>query len=254
MQTRLDVQLCQPKMANIVRPLEQTGDPPDDRDMEPVSHRFKDDEGNASRELTVIRYLNCDMDKTTLPFRDGDSTDHGEVDKLEFHSSNCSEEQEKPKKCSINGIPGNSTFRKSKSGSVRHMDMSSFRNSIDDSKTLHNLSHDGESERLTIGDEEESGFLSPTDSSDLRLVVEGRGLYVSRVVLSLVSPVLKNLFESQSRDQRVVEIPLDGENFADFLEFLCCVYPDVLRPVDGKCPYAYLSIDPETNQVHVSTL
>lgn len=34
-------------------------------------------------------------------------------------------------------------------------------------------------------------FKSSNDTSDLRLLVEGRPLYVSRVVLSLVSPVLK---------------------------------------------------------------
>lgn len=34
-------------------------------------------------------------------------------------------------------------------------------------------------------------FKQSNETSDLRLVVEGRPLYVSRVVLSLVSPVLK---------------------------------------------------------------
>lgn len=41
------------------------------------------------------------------------------------------------------------------------------------------------------GDEAEHPFLYSNDMSDLRLIVEGRPLYVSRVVLSLVSPVFK---------------------------------------------------------------
>ena len=34
-------------------------------------------------------------------------------------------------------------------------------------------------------------FQFSSDTSDLRLIVEGRPLYVSRIVLSLISPVLK---------------------------------------------------------------
>ena len=40
-------------------------------------------------------------------------------------------------------------------------------------------------------EEVEHPFQYSNDTSDLRLIVEGKPLYVSRVVLSLVSPVLK---------------------------------------------------------------
>ncbi|XP_021344118.1 uncharacterized protein LOC110443998, partial [Mizuhopecten yessoensis] len=76
-----------------------------------------------------------------------------------------------------------------------------------------------------------ASFLQANDTSDLRLVCEGKPLYVSRIVLSIVSPVLKQMFDSRSREQSVIEIPLPGKSYGDILEFLCCVYPDKLKPV-----------------------
>lgn len=46
----------------------------------------------------------------------------------------------------------------------------------------------------------EHPFSYSNDTSDLRLLVEGRPLYVSRVVLSLVSPVLKRYEHVISRN------------------------------------------------------
>ncbi|XP_033728295.1 uncharacterized protein LOC117317569 [Pecten maximus] len=77
-----------------------------------------------------------------------------------------------------------------------------------------------------------TSFLQANDTSDLRLVCGGKPLYVSRIVLSIVSPVLKQMFDSRSRELSVIEIPLPGKSFDDILEFLCCVYPDKLKPVN----------------------
>lgn len=82
-------------------------------------------------------------------------------------------------------------------------------------------------------DDRASTFLQASDTSDMRLVVDGRPLYVSRVVLSLISPVFKEEFDTQSRQKSVVEISLPGKSFDDVLEFLCCVYPDFLKPISG---------------------
>ncbi|XP_069108176.1 BTB and MATH domain-containing protein 38-like [Argopecten irradians] len=76
-----------------------------------------------------------------------------------------------------------------------------------------------------------TSFLQANDTSDLRLVCGGKPLYVSRIVLSIISPVLKQTFDTRSREQSVIEIPLPGKSFEDILEFLCCVYPDKLKPV-----------------------
>ncbi|XP_060070467.1 uncharacterized protein LOC132550422 [Ylistrum balloti] len=87
-----------------------------------------------------------------------------------------------------------------------------------------------------VGTEKDSesiaaSFLQANDTSDLRLVCGGKPLYVSRIVLSIISPVLKQMFDNRSREQSVIEIPLPGRSFDDMLEFLCCVYPDKLKPV-----------------------
>ncbi|XP_052814175.1 BTB and MATH domain-containing protein 36-like [Mya arenaria] len=73
-------------------------------------------------------------------------------------------------------------------------------------------------------------FRHPNETSDLRLIVEGRPLYVSKVVLSLVSPVFKRLFLAGSVES-MVELPLPDRKYADMVQFLCCVYPDILAPI-----------------------
>ncbi|XP_061164079.1 uncharacterized protein LOC133173154 [Saccostrea echinata] len=74
-------------------------------------------------------------------------------------------------------------------------------------------------------------FLQANDTSDLRLSVEGKSLYVSRILLSIVSPVLKEIFDKRSKDQAIIEIPLPGKKYSDILEFLECIYPDKLKPI-----------------------
>lgn len=76
-------------------------------------------------------------------------------------------------------------------------------------------------------------FFQANDTSDLRLSVEGKPLYVSRILLSIVSPVLKDLFDKRSKEQAIIEIPLPGQKYVEILEFLECIYPDSLKPVSG---------------------
>lgn len=76
-------------------------------------------------------------------------------------------------------------------------------------------------------------FFQANDTSDLRLSVKGKPLYVSRILLSIVSPVLKEVFDKRSKEQAIVEIPLPGKKYSDILEFLECIYPDNLKPISG---------------------
>lgn len=76
-------------------------------------------------------------------------------------------------------------------------------------------------------------FFQANDTSDLRLSVEGKPLYVSRILLSIVSPVLKEMFDKRSKEQAIIEIPLPGQKYSDILEFLECIYPDNLKPISG---------------------
>lgn len=79
-------------------------------------------------------------------------------------------------------------------------------------------------------EEADHPFQYSSDTSDLRLIVEGKPLYVSRVVLSLISPVLKRLFGTTNVED-TIEFELPGKKYDDMVEFLCCVYPDILNPI-----------------------
>lgn len=77
-------------------------------------------------------------------------------------------------------------------------------------------------------------FARASDTSDMRLIVEGKPLYVSRLVLSIISPVFKDMFEKRARELSLFEIPLSGKKYDEMLEFLYSVYPDSLKPISGK--------------------
>ncbi|KAJ8319905.1 hypothetical protein KUTeg_001492 [Tegillarca granosa] len=61
---------------------------------------------------------------------------------------------------------------------------------------------------ISSTDDRASTFLQASDTSDMRLVVDGRPLYVSRVVLSLISPVFKEDFDTQSR-QKMLKLAVE---------------------------------------------
>ena len=87
---------------------------------------------------------------------------------------------------------------------------------------------------LNPGVQDGRNFLQANDTSDLRIMVDGKSLYVSRIMLSIISPVLKSLLATRSRDHTILEIPLPDKKYDDVLEFLKCVYPDILKPVSSK--------------------
>lgn len=113
----------------------------------------------------------------------------------------------------------------------------------EDIKTRCNGSESGDSPRATRTSSIQSlteksrnsprTFFQANDTSDLRLSVEGKPLYVSRILLSIVSPVLKDMFDKRSKEQAIIEIPLPGQTYSDILEFLECIYPDSLKPISG---------------------
>lgn len=99
-------------------------------------------------------------------------------------------------------------------------------------REMEEMNYDNETEKYF--ESMAASFMQANDTSDLRLVCEGKPLYVSRIVLSIISPVLKQMFDQRSREQSVIEIVLPGKSFHDILELLCCVYPDKLKPVTGE--------------------
>ncbi|KAL4238989.1 hypothetical protein ACF0H5_003693 [Mactra antiquata] len=60
---------------------------------------------------------------------------------------------------------------------------------------------------------------------DLTLKIEGKSLFVSKWVLSLVSPVFKKMLESDFKEGRSNEIELPGKSYASFYQFLKAIYP-----------------------------
>lgn len=86
-----------------------------------------------------------------------------------------------------------------------------------------------------------NAFSRAADTSDMRLIVDGKPLYVSRLVLSIISPVFKDIFEKRARELSIFEIPLPGRKYEEMLEFLYCVYPDSLKPISGKIPVTMCS-------------
>ena len=87
----------------------------------------------------------------------------------------------------VHGLP---TLRMKMNSKINSKDetLSSADDHIEDDVTP-----DASVQKASVGDVGSSGhpFKHSNDTSDLRLMVEGKPLYVSRVVLSLVSPVLK---------------------------------------------------------------
>lgn len=84
-----------------------------------------------------------------------------------------------------------------------------------------------ETESDTTGDDFTHPFSKQTLRDDLTLIVEGRKFYVSSVVLGLISPVLSKRFEEGKLDS----LEIHNSTFDSMLEFLCCIYPNIRKPL-----------------------
>ncbi|KAJ8311529.1 hypothetical protein KUTeg_010884 [Tegillarca granosa] len=80
--------------------------------------------------------------------------------------------------------------------------------------------------------EEDNPFIEEEGITDIALVVEDKKLYVSKALLSIVSPVFKKMFLSNFKEEAAKELPLPGKKFKDVLEFLKVVYPNIQKPLN----------------------
>lgn len=80
--------------------------------------------------------------------------------------------------------------------------------------------------------EEDNPFIEEEGITDIALVVEDEKLYVSKALLSIVSPVFKKMFLSNFKEVDAKELPLPGKKFKDVLEFLKVVYPNMQKPLN----------------------
>lgn len=78
-------------------------------------------------------------------------------------------------------------------------------------------------------------LLTISEERNVALIIENKKIWVSKEVLSMASPVFKNLFygDFKERNQDCIELP--GKKFEDVLELMCCLflYPGQKR-IDSK--------------------
>ena len=75
-------------------------------------------------------------------------------------------------------------------------------------------------------------FVEEDPFSDIVVVVEGQRLYTSRTLLSMSSPVLTRMLQSQEfKDKR--EVPLTGKTYDHILELLYILHPAYQRKLSG---------------------
>ena len=83
-------------------------------------------------------------------------------------------------------------------------------------------------------EENETPFSAKTWKEDLTLVVEGKEMHVSKVILARVSPVFDRMFSSEFKEKTSDRLILPDKDYDTFLEFLCCIYPGVDKQITGN--------------------
>lgn len=82
-------------------------------------------------------------------------------------------------------------------------------------------------ESLGPGNDSNHPFSKKTWREDLKLVVEGKSLYVSKVVLDACSPVFSEIFEKDQTET----LEISDTTFSEMVEFLCCLFAHIRKPV-----------------------
>ena len=81
---------------------------------------------------------------------------------------------------------------------------------------------------------DELQLTTPSEFSDVTLVVEGRKLYTSRAILASASPVWRAMLTSEFEEKTQPEIPLPGKSYRDVCELLLCVTPGTKKQITGE--------------------
>lgn len=77
------------------------------------------------------------------------------------------------------------------------------------------------------------GFDDST-KSDLVLLVEDTKFHVSKLVLSIASPVFDKMFSLDFEESRCTELNLPGKKAEDVAEFLRCIYPNTIKQINRE--------------------
>ena len=73
--------------------------------------------------------------------------------------------------------------------------------------------------------QEDINFSKPWDHSDVTFIVEGQKVYANKKILSMSSPVMKAMFESDFREKDAKEIELPGKELDNFLDLVKIAHP-----------------------------
>ena len=80
-------------------------------------------------------------------------------------------------------------------------------------------------------------FTQPWSHSDLKLIVEDKPIYVSKMILLMWSPVFKAMFDQDFKEKNADEIVLPGKKFVDVLELALVTHPPNKELTgDASCP------------------
>ena len=89
-------------------------------------------------------------------------------------------------------------------------------------------------DQTTSGEKEQISFSVKTWKEDLKLIVEGRAIYVNKAVLAIVSPVFETMFTANFKEKNTDEIEMPDKSYDSFVNFLECVYPGNTKQITGK--------------------
>ncbi|KAK3586925.1 hypothetical protein CHS0354_008521 [Potamilus streckersoni] len=98
-----------------------------------------------------------------------------------------------------------------------------------------------------LGVDDKGPFSAPDGiTTSITFVVEGdRVLHVSKEVLALMSPVFRRMFESDFRERDANTIPLPDKTYDDMVDFLSCLYPNILKPISDENVFSVLGLAEE---------
>ena len=68
-------------------------------------------------------------------------------------------------------------------------------------------------------------FTKPWDHSDITFIVEDQKVYANKMILSMSSPVMKAMFESDFKEKNETEIKVPEKKLNTFLHLMQAVHP-----------------------------
>ncbi|XP_041360231.1 speckle-type POZ protein-like [Gigantopelta aegis] len=77
-------------------------------------------------------------------------------------------------------------------------------------------------------------FEKPDPYTDIELLVEGKGLYCNKTMLSYASPVFAKMFHGEFTEKDQTKISLPEKKYDDFRSFLLCIHPGTLEDITDK--------------------